>query len=326
MEYRQLGNTPIVISRLGFGGGPAGGHDYGSVDEVQWESAVRAALDGGVNFFDVANVYGLGRAEEMLSRALGERRHDVVIATKCGLVWDQRRNVRRDLRKSAVIESIEGSLRRLRLNTIPVCQIHWPDPATPIEETLEALALCREQGKFRFLGVSNFSLDLLRQAHAILPIVSQQVAFNLLRREPEGEMFSWCTSSKVSIVAHSGLAQGLLAGRRAIGQPLEREDVRNRSPYFSKTDCQEKQAVLDAVRSLSHTLGRPFAAVSIRWILDNPAVSAVLVGVKNQQQLTQNLEAVDWQMAPEEREHLSYLSSLCPSGLAGTPAHSAAHQ
>lgn len=324
MEYRQLGNTSLSISRIGFGGGPAGGHDYGPVDEAEWASALHAALDQGVNFFDVANVYGLGRVEELLSQALGERRHDVVIATKCGLVWDKNRKVHRDLGKDTVVRSLEDSLRRLRVDTIPLYQIHWPDPGTPIEETLEALARCRDQGKFQFLGVSNFPLDLMRRTHAILPIVSQQVAFNLLRREPEGKLFSWCVSSQVSIFAHSGLAQGLLAGRRPIGPVGDITDVRRKSPYFSENDREEKQGVLNAVRSLSNKLGRPFSAVSLRWVLDNPAVSAVLVGIKNRQQLLDNLKAVDWQLSPEERENLNYLSSLCPSGLAGTPAHGAA--
>jgi aryl-alcohol dehydrogenase-like predicted oxidoreductase len=325
MEYRQLGKTPISISRIGFGGGPAGGYDYGRVDEGEWNYAVQAALDSGVNLFDVANVYGLGRVEKLLSQALGERRHDVVIATKCGLVWDEHRKVHRDLGKATVTRSLEASLRRLRVDTIPLYQIHWPDPATPIEETLEALALYREQGKFQFLGVSNFPLDLVRRAHAILPIVSQQVAFNLLCREAEGEMFSWCASSQVSILAHSGLAQGLLAGRRTIGQVVDSNDVRRRSPYFSEKDRQEKQALLDAIRVLSNKLGRPFSAVSIRWVLDNPEVGAVLVGMKDRQQLADNLKAIGWQLSAEERENLSYLSSLCPSGLAGTPAHSAAN-
>jgi aryl-alcohol dehydrogenase-like predicted oxidoreductase len=323
MEYRQLGKSSISISRVGFGGGPAGGHDYGPIDEREWTSAVHVALDHGINFFDVADVYGLGRVEELLSQVLGERRHEVVIATKGGLVWDRQRNVHRDLRKDTVVRSIEASLRRLRLGTIPLYQIHWPDPMTPIEETVGALAGCHERGEFQVLGLSNFPLDTMRQVHAIFPIVSQQVAFNLLRREPEGELFQWCAASRVSNLAHSGLAQGLLAGRRAIG-PIENSDCRSRSPYFSENGRDAKQGVLDAVRSISQKLGRPFSAVSMRWILDHPDVTAVLVGVKNRQQLHDNLQAVGWQLTPEERGELSYLSSLCPSGLAGTPAHTAA--
>lgn len=323
MEYRQLGRSSLSVSRFAFGTGPAGGRDYGAIDEKEWKSAVRHAVDNGVNFFDVANVYGLGRAEELLSEALGEKRHDVVIGTKGGLVWDQQRKVRRDLRKKTVIESIDASLRRLRVDTIPLYQIHWPDPATAIEETMEALSLCRDQGKFRFLGVSNFPLHLMQCGHAILPIVSQQFAFNLLCRHVEDGMLEWCASSQVSVLAHSGLAQGLLAGRRAIGS-IESSDVRSRSPYFSPKDRAKKEDVLGAVRGLSNKRQLPFSAISIRWVLDNPEICAVLVGIKNRQQLADNLQAFGWRFTREEKGRLDYLSSLCPSGLAGTPAHSAA--
>jgi len=323
MEYRQLGRTSLAVSRLAFGTGPAGGHDYGPIDEEEWKSAVRDAVENGVNFFDVANVYGLGRAEELLSQALGERRHDVVIATKGGLVWDQHRKVHRDLRRNTVVASIEASLRRLRVDTIPLYQIHWPDPATAIEETMEALAQCRDQGKFRFLGVSNFPLHLMRRAHSILPIECQQLAFNLLCRDVEDGMLDWCASSQVSVLAHSGLAQGLLAGQRAIGS-IESSDVRSRSPYFSAKDRARKEGVLAAVRELSDKLQRPCSAISIRWVLDNPEICAVLVGIKNRRQLAENIQAIGWGLTREEKERLDYLSSLCPRGLAGTPAHSAA--
>ena len=321
MEYRQLGQTPISISRIGFGCGPASGYDCGPVNEAGWKSAVRVALDNGVNFFDVADVYGLGRVEELLSEALGEKRHDVVIATKCGLTWDQQGKVHRDLRKGAVLQAVEASLRRLRVDTIPLYQIHWPDPSTPIEETIEALALCQAQGKFQFLGVSNFSLNLAKQIHSILPIASQQVAFNLFCRESEGEMFSWCAASQVSVLAHSGLARGLLAGDLPIGNGFDVTDTRKNSPYFSNRGRPEKQRLLDAIRLLGEKLDKPFSSVAIRWILDNPQISAVLVGVKNPEQMVENLQALDWRLAPEDRDFLSELSALCPGGLAGTPAH-----
>lgn len=321
MEFRKLGKTDLCISRIGFGCGPAGGHDYGPVDEAEWSAAVGLALENGVNFFDVADVYGLGRVEELLSKALGERRGKVVIATKGGLIWNAHGKVYRDLSRDAVVKSLEASLRRLKIDTIPLYQIHWPDPATPIEETIEALAECREQGKLRYLGVSNFPLALLQRASKGIPVVSQQVAFNLLRREPEGEMFAWCSRSHVSVLAHSGLAQGLLAGRRKIGTTYI-NDVRSRSPYFSEEYRREKQGVLDAIGKLSQRIERPFSAVSLRWVLDTPEVTAALVGVKTRAQLSENLMAVDWKLLPEEWESLSQLSSLCPSGLAGIPAHS----
>jgi len=321
VEYRQLARTAVSVSRIGFGCGPASGYDYGQVDETEWKLAVQAALENGINLFDVANVYGFGRAEELLSQALGSKRHDIVIATKCGLVWDWQGKVRRDLSREAVLRSVEASLRRLRLDVIPLYQIHWPDEATPIEETLEVLAQCQDQGKIRYLGVSNFSCDLLRKAQAIRALQSEQVAFNLLCRDPEVDIVPWCNSVGISILAHSGLARGFLGGRYAPGDGRGLSDTRKNSPYFSVEGQVEKQELLDAIRTIESEVGRPFSSVAIRWVLDNPGVSAVLIGVKSREQLSANLQAVGWHLDPKSWQLLDGLSARCPGGLAGTPAH-----
>jgi aryl-alcohol dehydrogenase-like predicted oxidoreductase len=321
MEYSDLGVGRFRISRLGFGCGPASGYDYGPVDKMEWSAAVRAALERGVNFFDVAEIYGFGQAEAMLSEALGEKRHDVVIGTKCGLVWDDGRKINRDLSSKSILRSLEGSLRRLRLDTIPLYQVHWPDPATPIEESFEVLARCREQGKIQCLGVSNFSLDLLRKTFLIGSFESNQLAYNLLCREPEDDVFPWCRSSQVSVLAHSGLARGLLAGKRPLGVGFEFADTRKDSPYFSDRGLAEKRNLLDVIRQLSQKRGRAFPSIAIRWVLDNSSVSSVLVGIKSRGQLQDNLQAMDWSLTGDERELLSKASSACPAGLAGNPAH-----
>jgi aryl-alcohol dehydrogenase-like predicted oxidoreductase len=321
MDYCQLGQTSINVSRIGFGCGPASGYDYGQVDEAEWRLAVLAALENGINFFDVADVYGFGRAEEMLSEALGDRRHEVVVATKCGLAWDHQGKVRRDLSRKNVLRSVDASLRRLRLDVIPLYQIHWPDPLTPVEETLEALAQCQKQGKIRCLGVSNFPYDLLRQAHAVCPLQSEQVAFNLLCREPEREIFPWCKSAGVSILAHSGLARGFLAGRYAPGDGNRFSDTRKSSPYFSSEGGAEKQGLLDAIRRIAAEASRPFSSVAIRWMLDHPDPSVALIGIKSRAQLMENLQAEDWHLTPSNWQLLAELSAACPVGLAGFPAH-----
>ncbi|HEX4076390.1 MAG TPA: aldo/keto reductase [Candidatus Acidoferrales bacterium] len=323
MEYRPLGKTGLSISRIGFGCGPASGYDYGPVDEAEWSAAVRLAVERGVNFFDVADVYGFGRAEEMLSRALGEERRDVVIATKCGLAWDAAGRVRRDLSGHSVRHALEASLRRLRLDCIPLYQIHWPDPAVPIAEAMETLARCRDEGKIRYLGVGNFSLDLLRGSYAIRPFESQQVAFNLLAREAERELFPWCESVNVSNIAHSGLARGFLAGRELSERAFNGTDTRRNSPYFSACGRWEKAKLLDAIRKTSAETGKPLAGVAIRWILDHPQISSVLVGIKHRTQVEENLEASGWRLTMETHHLLSRLSAACPSGLAGVPAHAA---
>jgi aryl-alcohol dehydrogenase-like predicted oxidoreductase len=321
MEFSRLAKTSVNVSRIGFGCGPASGYDYGQLDEAEWRLAVQAALEHGINFFDVADVYGFGRAEEMLSEALGEHRHKVVVATKCGLAWDQQHMVRRDLSRQNVLRSVEASLRRLRLDVIPLYQIHWPDQATPIEETFEALAECQEKDKIRYIGVSNFSCDLLRQAYAVRPFQSEQLAFNLLCREPEKEIFPWCESAGVSVLAHSGLARGFLAGRYEPGKEHSFSDTRKNCPYFSADGRVEKQNLLDAIRKIASKENKPISSVAIRWMLENSSMSVALIGIKTREQLMENLQAVGWHLDPSSRQFLDELSAACPSGLAGTPAH-----
>ena len=321
MEYSQLAQSSQKISRIGFGCGPASGYDYGQVDETEWCLAVQTALENGINFFDVADVYGFGRAEELLSQALGTHRHEVVVATKCGLVWDQQGKVRRDLSKQNVLRSVDASLRRLRLDVIPLYQIHWPDQAIPLEETFEALAQCQQQGKIRYFGVSNFSCELLGRSYAVRPFQSEQIAFNLLCREPEQEIIPWCNSTGVSVLAHSGLARGFLAGRYAPGDGSNLLDTRKSSAYFSEEGKTEKQRLLDAIRNIATQVNKPFSSVAIRWILDNPNISAVLIGIKSRAQLMENLRVVGWRLDLASHQLLSQLSSSCPPGLDGVPAH-----
>lgn len=322
MEFAHLGNTSIQISRIGFGCGPASGYDYGPVDASTWGAAVRVALDRGVNFFDVADVYGFGAAEELLAEALGNDRRRVVIATKCGLSWGPDKKVWRDLSPAHIVAALENSLRRLALDCIPLYQIHWPDPLIPIESVMETLCRCQDEGKIRCIGVCNFSCELLKQARAVRQFDSHQTAYNLLCREADIRILPWCDMEGVTNVAHSGLARGLLAGRRPLGS--EFTDTRRGSPYFSLVGQQEKQKLLDSLRAISHETGKSMAGVSMRWLLDDRRIGSVLIGMKDRLQLEETLDAIGWQLTPDTRAHLSSLSDRCPIGLAGVPAHAAA--
>jgi len=325
MEFCNLGSTGCAISRLGFGCGPASGYDYGPIDKSAWIAAIRAALDSGINFFDVADVYGFGFVEELLSRALDERRHEVVIATKGGLVWDEKGRVSRNSSRKQITRAIEDSLRRLRVDVISLYQIHWPDPMTHIKETFETLRDFQDQGKIRFIGVSNFSLELLQEACRTCRIDSQQVAYNLLCRDVETDILPWCDAKQISVLAHTGLARGLLAGKRHISSRFGDRDTRTRSPYFSEEGRVEKEQLLGTLSRLSERTGRSVCSIALRWILDNPKIATVLVGMKDQAQLRENLKAVDWQLDQPDHEVLLKTSTACPQGLAGTPAHEAAN-
>lgn len=321
MEFVKLGSTNTEISRLAFGCAPASGYDYGALDEAAWVAAVHAALENGINFFDVADVYGFGKAEELLSLALDKKRHEVIIATKGGLLWDETGRVRRNSKPPQIRCAVENSLRRLRLDIIPLYQLHWPDPATPVEETFAELAKLQREGKIHSVGTSNFPVELLERASRVCRIDSEQISYNLLSRESEADTLPWCNRHHASVLAHTALARGLLAGKRSIGSRFDGTDTRSRSPYFSAEGVQEKQRLLKALSLLGRKYGRPVAGVALRWLLDNPKVAAILVGIRNRIQLEENLEAVDWHLDTVDRILLANLSGRCPRGLAGLPAH-----
>jgi aryl-alcohol dehydrogenase-like predicted oxidoreductase len=212
------------------------------------------------------------------------------------------------------------------LDVIPLYQVHWPDPQTPLEETLDALARSQSEGKIRFIGVSNFSLDCMQKVQRTHRIDSLQVPYNLLCRDIENGILAWCQTTETSVLAHSGLARGLLSGRRPLGSEFQANDTRARSPYFSDEGRLEKQNLLGALDRLRERTGRSISSISLRWILDDPRVSAVLVGIKTRAQLEENLQALGWRLDASDRELLCTLSDACPRGLAGTPVHAAAGQ
>lgn len=326
MEFSRIGAADCAVSRLGFGCAAASNYDYGPLDEAAWIDAVHAALDAGINFFDVAGVYGFGHAEHLLSRALGSKRHEVIIATKGGLKWDGRGRLSRDASGQQIVQDLDDSLRRLRLDVISLYQVHWPDPQTPLEETLDALARSQSEGKIRFIGLSNCSLECMQRARQTHRIDSLQVPYNLLSRDVENGVLAWCQAHETSVLAHSGLARGLLSGKRPLGSQFQANDTRARSSYFSHQGRRQKQSLLGALDRLSERTGRSVSSISLRWILDDPRVSAVLVGIKGRAQLEENLHALGWRLDVSDRELLATLSDACPRGLAGTPAHAAAAQ
>jgi len=218
MEYVRVPQSGLRVSRIGFGCEQLGGFDWGVVDEKLAAAAVEKALASGVNFFDTANVYGLGRSEEVLSTALGQRRHEVVIATKCGLNWTPSRNGNRartyvDSKPQTVVQSLEGSLRRLRVDSIGLCFLHWPDPHVPLEQTLEALERCLRTGKIRSLGLSNYPASLIRKACQVAPISAAESPYSLIDRDAEKQVFACCRDHGISVIAYGALGQGLLTGK-----------------------------------------------------------------------------------------------------------------
>lgn len=293
MKFRRLGNTDMEVSQVCLGcWALIGGFNWGPQDESDSIAAIHASLDAGVNFLDTAEGYGRGASEDLLGRALGSRRKDVIIATKVSAgVYDPQ----------TVREHCERSLKHLRTDYIDLYQIHWPRKAMDMAEALAAMADLKAEGKIRAVGVSNFGRSFLADALEIGHVESNQVAYGLLWRAIEHEVQPLCVENDVSILCYSPLFQGLLTGKFASVEdvPVDRRRTRifsSRHPEagHGEKGCEEETfAALDDVRRICKSLAKPMGNVAIAWLLARDGVASVIVGARNAAQAAQNAAAGD---------------------------------
>ncbi|HSM92221.1 MAG TPA: aldo/keto reductase [Anaeromyxobacteraceae bacterium] len=302
MERVTIPGIPFPVSRIGLGTWAIGGWMWGGTDEPESIRTLERALELGVNLVDTAPVYGFGRAEEIVGRAIGggARREAVAIATKCGLSWRDGK-VYRDSSRARVRQEVEDSLRRLRTGWIDLCQVHWPDPAVPLEETADELAKLREEGKIRAIGVSNFSPAQMERFAARAPLATAQPPYNLFERAIERDVLPWCREHGVATLAYGALCRGLLSGRMTEDTRFLGDDLRRYDPKFRQPRLGQYLAAAQALRELADAeLGRPLVELAVRWLLDQPGVSIALWGARRPEQL----EAIPrilalWRLTPE---------------------------
>jgi aryl-alcohol dehydrogenase-like predicted oxidoreductase len=285
--------TGRELSQLCFGCEPLGGTDWGTVDTAEIERAIDRALDAGIDFFDTADVYGLGLSEERLSQALGHRRHDVVIATKGGVSWSRpnprvRARVAYDSSPKYIRTAVDNSLRRLRLDVLPIYYIHWPDPKTPIETTFSELEKLRAKGKIRSLGCSNYSSDQIARACQAATVEYVQLPINVLESAPGPDMLEVCGRHQLRIAAYNALAQGLLTGKYTESTHFRPDDRRSRLPLFQGQRYRDALARAAQIREEAISEKLTAAQYAIRWVLRQPHVASAIVGIKNVKQLDEN--------------------------------------
>jgi aryl-alcohol dehydrogenase-like predicted oxidoreductase len=285
--------TAQRLSPLCFGCEPLGGTDWGVVDVAEIGRAIDHALDLGINFFDTADIYGLGLSEERLAAALGSRRHDVVIATKGGVSWSRpeprvRATVSYDSSPQYVRTAVENSLRRLRLDVLPIYYIHWPDPNTPIGATFAELEKLRSEGKIKSLGCSNYSADQVAEACRSAAVQYVQLPVNVLEGGPGTAMLEVCARHQLRIVAYNVLAQGLLTGKFTETSYFAPDDRRSRLPLFQGQRYRNALAKAAQIRETATLEKLSAAQYAIRWVLCQPHVVSAIVGIKNVMQLNEN--------------------------------------
>lgn len=292
MEAIRLGDSDLVVTRVGFGGCPLGGHGWGDdIDREESIEAVKTALDLGVNFFDTADVYGLGHSEETLAHALGKKRHDVLIASKFGVRWDTTGRTWKDISPGYLRQALEASLRRLNVEAISLYYVHWPDGVNAVADTIGELERCREEGKIRAIGVSNFSAEQIREACAVADIAAAQVQYSLVDRGPAEAIREAAAANNVSLVTWGSLAQGLLTGKYDARARFGKNDRRHRYENFLGEKLASNLQVLARVKEVAKRNGMTPAQVAIRWLLDTPSVGCVLFGAKRPQQVEDNAGA-----------------------------------
>jgi len=299
MEKRRLGESDIHASVIGFGAWAAGRVGWGHVDEREQELAILEAYENGVNFFDTAPVYGFGESERVLGRALKPVRDRVCIATKFGLVWNDK-GIRNDVSRANILREIDESLKRLGTDYIDLYQVHWPDPEgrTPLAETIGTLAELVKAGKIRCIGVSNFSVSQLEEAKAIAPVVSLQSRYNLLQREVEGAELAYAEASGIGFIPYSPLAQGLLTGKFTKDSVIPEDDVRKwlNNPLFVPSAFEQALAKVEKLKAVAAKYGKTPGQTALNWLAAKPGVTTIIAGAKTREQVRENIGGAGWKL------------------------------
>ncbi len=312
MEKRAFGKTGMEITRIGFGSWAIGGSGWraawGPQDDDEAVGAIRRAVELGMNWIDTAAVYGLGHSEELVAKALEnvpepERPY---VFTKCSLVWDEEGEVHNVLRKDSVKRECEDSLRRLRMETIDLYQIHWPRPNEGIEEGWEAMVELREEGKVRHVGVSNFDVSQMERLRGIAPVETLQPPYNMLNRGIEEEILPYCAEQDIGVIVYSPMRSGLLTGKmtRERVENLPSDDWRRNSSDFREPRLSRNLELVDLLEEIGREHGSSPAEVSIAWTLRHPAVTAAIVGGRRPDQVDGIIEAAELRLSEDELERI----------------------
>lgn len=306
MDKRRLGNSDLEITRVGVGAWAMGGGGWafawGPQDDRESIAAIQAALDRGVNWIDTAAVYGLGHSEEVVARALEGRSARPYVFTKCERLWNERGEIRPCLKADSIRQECEASLRRLKVERIDLYQVHWPQPDEDVEEGWSALAKLREEGKVRWIGVSNFNPQQIERCRRIAPITSLQPPYSAVSPEIEDDILPYCEEHGIGVIVYSPMKSGLLSGKmtreRVAGLP--QDDFRRRAPAFQEPQLSRNLELAQVMGRVGARRGVNAGVVAIAWTLRHPAVTGAIVGMRSPGQASEVLAALEFRLDAEE--------------------------
>lgn len=321
MNFRKLGKTDVQVTPMAFGAWAIGGWMWGGAEEQDAVKAIQAAVGAGITTIDTAPVYGFGRSEELVGKALkGKARDQYQILTKFGMNWESEQgefffdsvnNEGKPLKiykwasKEKVVKECEDSLRRLQTDYIDLYQIHWPDNSTPIAETFEAVQRLVEQGKVRAAGVCNYGVDQVAEALKTIQLASNQVPYSMINREIEKNVVPQALERGMGIIAYSPLQRGLLTGKIKPGYKFSEGDTRESNRFYTDENIRRTNALLEELHPIASEHGATLAQVVINWTIHQPGIVCTLVGARNEQQVSDNAKALNFTLSPEEMEQIT---------------------
>jgi aryl-alcohol dehydrogenase-like predicted oxidoreductase len=306
---RRLGNSDLDITPVGFGAWAVGGDwaaGWGHQDDQDSIDAIHRALDLGINWIDTAAIYGLGHSEEVVGRALKGRANRPYVFTKCEQALDANRRQHDSLKADSLRRECEDSLRRLQIDVIDLYQIHWPRPDEDIEEGWETLAKLKEEGKVRWIAVSNFSVSQMERAMKIAPITSLQPPYSLIRRDVEEEILPFCLQHNIGVIPYSPMQAGLLTGTMSKERvaTLPSNDWRTRNVQYQEPNLTRNLAKAEILKEIATRHGRSAGEVAVAWVLRHPAITAAIVGFRNPKQVDGLIGAMTFRLTQDEIDEI----------------------
>lgn len=317
MQYRRLGRSSLVVSALGLGT-TSMSDEYGTADDRESLATLHLAIDRGVTLLDTADVYGMGHIEELVGRAIEKRRHEVVLATKFGYATDEDGSILIKGRPEYAQRACEASLRRLRISTIDLYYLHRVDPEVPIEESIGAMSRLVEQGKVRYLGISEAGAQTIRRAHATHPLTALQSEYSLWTREPEDEILGLCRELGIGFVPFSPLGRGFLTGGLKASEDLGPNDFRRVFPRFQGENFQKNLQLVERIREMAVEKQVTAAQLALAWVLARGENVVPIPGTKRRTYMEENLGALDVALSAAD---LARMDEIAPRGIAAGPRY-----
>jgi len=309
MKTRQLGTTDMFITPLGLGAWAIGGggwtFGWGPQEDEESIATIKRALDLGINWIDTAAVYGLGHSEEIVGKAI-KGREKPYIFTKCSLVWDEKGEIRNNLKAGSIRREVEASLKRLDIDVIDLYQIHWPIPDADIEEGWSAMAKLKQEGKVRAIGVSNFNVEQMRRAQRIARIDSLQPPYSLIHRDVERDILGFCRKQDIGVIVYSPMMSGLLTGsmtKERVAQ-LPNDDWRKRDPEFQEPRLSRNLELASLLSEIGYPHNCTAGQVALAWVLHHPAVTGAIVGSRHPKQIEDLVGAAEFRLSESEFERI----------------------